>query len=120
MSETNILVVEDERAIQNVIKTYLENAGYHVLCASDGLEGLDLFREYEPRLVILDLNLPTIDGMEVAASDHVFDQGRGGIVHMAVAQFDHRCGVTAAHTRCAQHADLGGVHAGLQRGDQSL
>lgn len=68
MSETNILVVEDERAIQNVIKTYLENAGYHVLCASDGLEGLDLFREYEPRLVILDLNLPTIDGMEVAAT----------------------------------------------------
>jgi two-component system, OmpR family, alkaline phosphatase synthesis response regulator PhoP len=62
-----ILVVEDELSIQNVIRTYLESAGFRVACVDDGREALVKLHELDPVLVILDLNLPSMDGMEVAA-----------------------------------------------------
>jgi two-component system alkaline phosphatase synthesis response regulator PhoP len=62
-----ILVVEDETSIQNVIRTYLESENFRVVCVDNGSEALTLARELKPDLVILDLMLPGIDGMEVAA-----------------------------------------------------
>lgn len=60
-----ILVIEDETAIQNVIRAFLEDAGYTVVLASDGLEGIRQFRAHRPDLVLLDLMLPKIDGFGV-------------------------------------------------------
>lgn len=65
-----ILVVEDERSIQTIVRTYLENAGFHVTCVDNGLEALEMVRELKPDLLILDLNLPGMDGLEVAARLH--------------------------------------------------
>lgn len=48
------------------MRTYLENAGYQVECVDNGLRALPAAREYRPHLVILDLNLPGMDGIEVA------------------------------------------------------
>jgi two-component system alkaline phosphatase synthesis response regulator PhoP len=62
-----ILVVEDEIAIQTVVRTYLESAGYTVYSAASGDEGLALAQQIQPDLVILDLMLPGMDGMEVTA-----------------------------------------------------
>jgi two-component system alkaline phosphatase synthesis response regulator PhoP len=62
-----ILVVEDEPSIQNIVRTYLENAGFRVRSESDGRSALDAARKMEPDLVVLDLNLPGMDGVEVAA-----------------------------------------------------
>lgn len=62
-----ILVVEDEISIRNVIRTYLESENFRVVCAGDGSEALTLARELRPDLIILDLMLPGIDGMEVTA-----------------------------------------------------
>jgi two-component system, OmpR family, alkaline phosphatase synthesis response regulator PhoP len=67
MMAAKILVVEDELAIQNVVRTYLENAGFQVFIANSGQEGLAAARQLAPDLVILDLMLPGMDGMEVAA-----------------------------------------------------
>lgn len=64
---TKILVVEDEASIRNVIKTYLEQEAYEVLCIEDGREALDTARVFQPDLIILDLMLPGMDGMEVTA-----------------------------------------------------
>jgi two-component system alkaline phosphatase synthesis response regulator PhoP len=61
-----ILVVEDEQSIQTIVRTYLESAGFHVVCVDNGLEALPTVREQQPDLVILDLNLPGMDGIEVA------------------------------------------------------
>jgi DNA-binding response OmpR family regulator len=60
-----ILVIEDETNIVDIIKLYLEQAGYIVLGASDGVAGLELHAREHPDLVILDLMLPIFDGMEV-------------------------------------------------------
>ncbi len=60
-----ILVIEDELNIARVIRLYLEQADYTVLAARDGVAGLELHAREHPDLVILDLMLPALDGMEV-------------------------------------------------------
>lgn len=67
MSAGQILVVEDELSIRTIIRTYLENAGFTAICTDNGLDALTIAREVQPELVVLDLNLPGMDGMEVAA-----------------------------------------------------
>ena len=62
-----ILVVEDEQSIQTIVRTYLESAGFQVVCVDNGLTALAAAREHQPDLLILDLNLPGMDGIEVAA-----------------------------------------------------
>jgi DNA-binding response OmpR family regulator len=60
-----ILIIEDEANIAQVIRLYLEQAGYTVVSAADGVAGLELHAREHPDLVILDLMLPALDGMEV-------------------------------------------------------
>lgn len=60
-----ILIIEDEANIVQVIRLYLEQASYSVISASDGIAGLELHAREHPDLVILDLMLPGIEGMEV-------------------------------------------------------
>lgn len=60
-----ILIIEDEESIQNIIKAFLEDAGYTVTLAADGLEEIEQFRENKPDLVLLDLMLPKVDGLAV-------------------------------------------------------
>jgi DNA-binding response OmpR family regulator len=60
-----ILVVEDERKIAAVLKSYLEQAGFRVFTAGDGQTALTTFRHEQPDLVLLDLMLPGIDGLDV-------------------------------------------------------
>ncbi|MBX5451277.1 response regulator transcription factor [Thermogemmatispora sp.] len=60
-----ILIIEDENNIAQLIRLYLEQAGYEVIIAGDGAAGLELHAREKPDLVILDLMLPALDGMEV-------------------------------------------------------
>ncbi len=64
--EPLILIVEDNQDITKVIKYELEQAGYQVITAGDGVSGLTTARERMPSLVILDLGLPDFDGAEIA------------------------------------------------------
>ncbi|MBA4384352.1 MAG: DNA-binding response regulator [Anaerolinea sp.] len=64
-STQKILVVDDEPQILKVLQAYLEKEGYHVVSAMDGRVALEVFSLENPTFVILDLNLPGIDGLEV-------------------------------------------------------
>ncbi len=64
MSDT-ILVVDDEQRIIDLAKMYLEQDGYRVMSATDGVNALNKILEDKPNLVVLDLMLPGMDGLEV-------------------------------------------------------
>ncbi len=64
-AKRTILVVDDESAVRKLVKTYLEREGFTVLEAADGSAAVNLSRREKPDLVILDLMLPEIDGLEV-------------------------------------------------------
>jgi two-component system KDP operon response regulator KdpE len=60
-----ILVVDDERQITRVLRGSLESHGYEVLVAQDGLEAMRLYERVAPHLVITDLSMPNMDGVEL-------------------------------------------------------
>ncbi|HNR00922.1 MAG TPA: response regulator transcription factor [Anaerolineaceae bacterium] len=63
---TTILIIEDEVTLARILQSYLEREGYHVLSAQRGDTGLDLCLSENVDLVLLDLNLPGMDGVDVA------------------------------------------------------
>ncbi|WP_249660021.1 response regulator transcription factor [Lysinibacillus fusiformis] len=65
MSKETILIVDDEKEIRNLIAIYLKNEGYQVLEACDGEGGLQLLKKQEIHLIVLDLMMPNVDGMEM-------------------------------------------------------
>jgi DNA-binding response OmpR family regulator len=65
MARRRILVVDDEPKVADLIKAYLEKDGYDVISAADGKEAVEITRVQKPDLVVLDLNLPEMDGIEV-------------------------------------------------------
>ena len=65
---SKILIIEDEAELVKVLRSYLEKAGFEVISAYQGDTGLETWRSAKPDLVILDLNLPGMDGLDVARS----------------------------------------------------
>lgn len=64
-SATRILIAEDELALNDLLQDALNMAGYRTVSAKHGLEALKIIREQSPDLVILDINMPMMDGFEV-------------------------------------------------------
>ena len=64
-NSSEILIVDDDRKIVNLVGLYLKHEGFNVLVAYDGEEALNLAIQRQPALVILDLMLPKINGIEV-------------------------------------------------------
>ncbi len=65
MQDARVLVVDDEPMVREVLARYLERDGFDVLTADDGKQALERFDQHRPDLVLLDLMLPRIDGLEV-------------------------------------------------------
>ncbi len=61
----SILVVDDDRKMVDLIRLYLEKDEYHVMVAYDGKQALEIARRCHPTLIILDLMLPRVDGLDV-------------------------------------------------------
>jgi DNA-binding response OmpR family regulator len=64
-AKATVLVVDDEPTVRRVVATYLRNEGHRTLEAADGLVALELLEQERPGLVVLDLMLPGIDGLEL-------------------------------------------------------
>ena len=59
-----MLLADDDPMIRELVSRILEDAGYHVVTAEDGLEALELIQEWRPAVVILDVMMPGLDGIE--------------------------------------------------------
>jgi DNA-binding response OmpR family regulator len=66
MKDATILVVDDEPSIREVVSLYLSRAGYEVVVVADGDAALEALAQHAPDLVVLDLMLPHVDGLEIA------------------------------------------------------
>ena len=76
----SVLVVDDEPTIAEVVSRYLERAGYETHSAADGNEAIDAAATHRPDLVVLDLMLPGIDGLEVMRRLREHDRGRTPVI----------------------------------------
>ncbi|MEM9942476.1 MAG: response regulator [Planctomycetota bacterium] len=65
MPKKKILIVEDDRALASVMEYNFSNSGYDVICSYDGQDGVNQARNKSPDLILLDLMIPVIDGLEV-------------------------------------------------------
>lgn len=65
INDISVLVIEDDKSIQNFIRITLKTKGYNSVFADDGLTGISYFYANNPDIILLDLGLPDIDGMEV-------------------------------------------------------
>lgn len=68
MSESVALVVEDDPSERGVLRLLLESAGWFVMAAHDGASGLDIARRIPPDVVVMDLRMPNMTGMELATA----------------------------------------------------
>ena len=76
MDRPRIVVADDEAHILHVVEIKLKNAGFEVITATDGQEALELVVRTHPQLLITDLQMPILSGLEVAAQLHSNEQTR--------------------------------------------
>ncbi len=88
-----VLVVEDEAALANVLVTYLEREGFEIEVCGDGAEALARASEREPDVVLLDLGLPGLDGVEVCRRLRTFSDCYVVIVTARVDEVDRLIGL---------------------------
>jgi two-component system phosphate regulon response regulator PhoB len=86
MSATKILIIEDDRSLAEVLAYNLGQAGYEVLLAHDGMDGLSQAQLKAPDMVLLDLMLPVMDGLEVCRRLRSDSRTRDVLVLMLTAK----------------------------------
>jgi CheY-like chemotaxis protein len=68
----SILVVDDEAPIRKLVSSYLQAEGWEVATATDGIEAVEAVRERRPDLVVLDVSMPELDGIEALRQIRTF------------------------------------------------
>lgn len=90
---SKVLIIEDEKELSSVLKAYLERAGYEVLTSERGDEGLNLWQKNKPDMVLLDLNLPGMDGIDIARKIRQTDETPIIMVTARVEEVDRLLGL---------------------------
>lgn len=86
MAKPSILVIEDETDIQELIKYHLAKEGYLVNCVGSGEEGIKAARTQPPNLILLDLMLPGVDGLDVCKTLKNDSKTQGIVIIMLTAK----------------------------------
>ena len=87
-SNTTILVVDDSVTVRKVTSRFLERQGFNVVLAKDGIDALEILQEMTPDLMLLDIEMPRMDGFEVATQ--VRHNGR--LQHLPIIMITSRTG----------------------------
>lgn len=101
-----LLLVDDEESIQIVYREEFEDEGYQVISALDGTTGLEKFKEEEPDLVILDIQMPNINGVEVLRQMKMLRPTVPVILSSAYQEFKRDLGTWAADEYVVKSGNL--------------
>ena len=109
-----ILIMDDESSVQTLFTQYLESHGYVTACCSNGVEGLEKLREFKADLVIVDIMMPEMDGLEVVQEIRKVNMElpiiaiSGGMRHAAInfVSFAQEFGANAIFEKPVSLADL--------------
>ena len=96
-----ILLIDDEHSLVRTLELYFQSKGYLVLAAFDAREGLDLWREHDPDLVLLDVQLPGMDGTQALSAAK--DENLSGDVIMITAFQDMEATLAAIQRGAADY-----------------
>lgn len=81
-----VLVIDDSNFMRNSLRTILEGIGCQVLCAKDGLEGVNMFQQFKPPFVLCDANMPIMDGLTACATIRKMDCGKNSLIYMITTE----------------------------------
>ena len=81
----NILVCDDDKEIVDAIDIYLSQEGYHILKAYDGLQAIEIMKKEEVHLILLDIKMPEMNGIDALKEIRKFDQDIPIIMQSAYA-----------------------------------
>lgn len=86
MPKTKVLVVEDDRSLANVLQYNLEQDGYSVTCSHDGQDALNQARLKLPEIILLDVMIPIMDGLEVCKKLRAIPETQNAVIVMLTAK----------------------------------
>ena len=89
IEDWKVLFIDDDQGIRKVMSVTLEDVGYNMLTAADGESGIELCREHSPQIVITDIRMPGMDGIEVLKSIKETDPDKEVIVTTAYGEIEY-------------------------------
>ncbi len=110
-----LLLIDDEEAIRMIYREEFESDGYQVVTAADGQSGLDLFRVDQPDLVILDIQMPGINGVEVLRQMKMLNAEVPVILCSAYQEFKRDLGTWASDDYVVKSGNLDELKATVRR-----
>lgn len=106
MAKKRILLVDDEHGIQLLYRGEFEDDGYEIISAYNGKEALEKFKEEKPDLVILDINMPGMNGIEVLGQMKEIDAELPVILCSAYPEFKQDFGTWASEEYVVKSANI--------------
>ncbi len=104
-----ILIVDDEQNLRLLYEKEFKKEGYEVILAESGEEGLKMFQELTPHLVILDIKMPGLDGVEAMSKMLSIDNKIPVILNTAYASYQDNFTTWAADAYVVKSSDIGGL-----------
>jgi len=115
MSQSTVLIVEDNTNQRALYQEELAEEGYRVLTAADGREALAVAREERPDLVILDVNMPVMDGLDTLSYLLEIDSGLPVIINTAYASYQDSFNSWSADAYIVKSSDLSELKSTVHR-----
>ncbi|MGW8194387.1 MAG: response regulator [Desulforhopalus sp.] len=110
-----ILLVDDEESIQIIYKEEFEDDGYTVISAFNGEEGLEKFEQEKPDLVILDIRMPGMSGIEVLRKMKMINAATPVILSSAYQEFKRELGTWASEQYVVKSGNLDELKSAVKR-----
>ncbi|MBM9603148.1 response regulator [Desulfopila inferna] len=110
-----ILLVDDEENIRFIYEEELKEEGYEIISAANGMEALELFKEEKPDLVVLDIQMPGLNGIEVLRRMKTLDPSVPVILSSAYPEFKQDLGAWASEEYIVKSSDIQQLKDAVQR-----